>query len=239
MSEAGLRVVSVLTGRAVPYARPGTRSAIAKRPQGGAVRAGRLGLDGDEQGDPRHHGGAEKAIHLYSLNHYPAWRAELAGHPAALAALAAPGAFGENLPVAGLDETTVCIGDAWRIGSALLEVSQARQPCWKLDERFSVPGMARRVQETGRTGWYCRVVEPGEIAAGTLPRLERRPHAAWPLARLLRLLFHDMLDRAALAEAAALPELSERARALLAQRRASGVVEDWAPRLGGPPDQAP
>jgi MOSC domain-containing protein YiiM len=238
VSQGDARVVNVLTGRAVPYARPGTRSAIAKRPQGGTVRAGPLGLDGDEQGDPRHHGGPEKAIHLYSLDHYPAWRADLAGHPAALAMLAAPGAFGENLAVAGLDESTVCIGDAWRIGSALLEVSQARQPCWKLDVRFGVPGMARRVQETGCTGWYCRVVEPGEIAAGALPRLERRPHPAWPLARLLRLLFHEMRDRAALAEAAALPELSERARALLARRLASGVVEEWAPRLDGPRDAA-
>lgn len=239
MSQGSARVVSVLTGRAVPYARPGTRSAIAKRSQGDTVQVGPLGLDGDEQGDPRHHGGPEKAVHLYALDHYPAWRADLAGHAAALAVLAAPGAFGENLAVAGLDEATVCIGDAWRIGSALLEVSQARQPCWKLDDRFGVPRMARRVQETGRTGWYCRVLEPGEVAAGARPRLERRPHPGWPLARLVRLLFHDMLEPAALAGAAALPELAERARDLLARRLATGTIEDWAPRLDGPRDATP
>lgn len=239
MTGGEARVAAVLTGRAVPHARPGARSAIAKRPREGTVAIGRLGLDGDEQGDPRHHGGPEKAVHLYALDHYPAWQAELAGHRAARAVLAKGGAFGENLAVTGLDEATVCIGDAWRFGSALLEVSQARQPCWKLDDRFGVPGMARRLQQSGRTGWYCRVVEPGEVAAGARPRLERRPHPGWPLARLVRLLFHDMLDRAALDEAAALPELAERARGLFARRLSTGAVEDWAPRLDGPRDTAP
>ena len=96
-----------------------------------------------------------------------------------------------------------------------------------------------RVQETGRTGWYCRVLEPGEVTAGALPRLERRPNPEWPLARVVRLLFHDMLDAAALARAAALPSLAERARALFARRLATGAVEDWGPRLDGPRDAAP
>nr|WP_246514100.1 MOSC domain-containing protein [Neoroseomonas soli] len=217
----------------MPYARPGARSAIAKHPRGGAVAVGLLGLDGDEQGDPRHHGGPEKAVHLYALDHYPVWRAALSGQPPALAVLAAPGAFGENLAVTGLDEETVCLGDAWRLGTAVLEVSQARQPCWKLDHRFGVPGMARLVQESGRTGWYCRVVVPGEIAADDVPRLERRPQPGWPLARLLRLLYRDTLDRSALAEAAALPELAEGWRRLLARRLERGDVEDWRARLDG------
>lgn len=239
MTKGDARVAGVLTGRAARYARPGAHSAIAKQLREGTVAIGRLGLEGDEQGDPRHHGGPEKAVHLYALGHYPAWQAELAGHPAALAVLAAPGAFGENLAVTGLDEATICIGDAWRFGSTLLEVSQARQPCWKLDDRFGVPGMARRVQQTGRTGWYCRVLEPGEIAATARPRLERRPHPGWPLARLVRLLFHNMLGPATLTEAAALPELAERARALFTRRLVTGAVEDWAPRLDGPRDAAP
>ncbi|WP_137128442.1 MOSC domain-containing protein [Roseomonas sp. HF4] len=234
MTEGEARVAAVLTGRAVPHAWPSARSAVAKQPREGRLAVGRLGLEGDEQGDPRHHGGPEKAVHVYALGHYRAWLAELAGYRAALAVLTAPGAFGENLAVTGLDEATVCIGDAWRFGSALLEVSQARQPCWKLDDRFGVPGMARRVQQTGRTGWYCRVLEPGEVAADARPRLERRPHPGWPLTRLVGLLFHDMLDPAALAEAAALPELAERARDLFARRLATGAIEDWAPRLDGP-----
>lgn len=110
MTGGEARVAAVLTGRAVPHARPGARSAIAKQPREGTVAIGRLGLEGDEQGDPRHHGGPEKAVHLYALGHYPAWQAEL---PAA-AVLAAPGAFSENLAVTGLDEESVCVFPAAR-----------------------------------------------------------------------------------------------------------------------------
>ena len=156
------QIHAVLRGRAVPCTRPdgspGGRSAIAKQPVAGPVQVGPEGLEGDEQGDRRVHGGPDKAVHQYALEHYAAWRADLG----ALPVLDAPGAFGENLASAGVTEATLCWGDRVRIGSVLLEVAQSRQPCWKLNLRFGHKDMARRLQDTGRTGWYWRVLEPGQ-----------------------------------------------------------------------------
>ncbi|MGH8082904.1 MAG: MOSC domain-containing protein, partial [Lysobacter sp.] len=111
-------VDSLLCGRARPYTRPGSVSAIAKTPVDGRVRIGEMGLDGDEQGDRRVHGGADKAVHHYPHDHYAAWREEIGPHPL----LREPGAFGENLSSEGLTETQVCLGDRYRLGEALLEV---------------------------------------------------------------------------------------------------------------------
>ncbi|MDP4026286.1 MOSC domain-containing protein [Methylobacterium sp. NEAU 140] len=233
MSAGALSVpiLSVLTGRVAPLGPSGARSGIGKTPAAGAVRIGFGGLDGDEQADPRHHGGPEKAVHHYARDHYAAWRRALA--PAIPACLAAPGAFGENLSTRGVTEAEVCVGDLWRAGSALLQISQARQPCWKLDHRFGAPGMARRVQTACRTGWYYRVIEPGTVAAGDTLDLVDRPHPDWPLARLLRAFYVDRMDRAALEGIAALDALSASWRALAARRLERGAVEDWAPRLDG------
>lgn len=143
------------------------------------------------------------------------------------------GAFGENLSTAGLDEATVAIGDVFRLGGALIEVSQGRQPCWKLNIRFGVADMARRVQQTGRTGWYYRVLEEGTVAAGdTLTLIERRA-PDWPLARLWRILYVDVLNRDELRAMAAQPRLPVGWRAYAEKRLAAGQVEDWRPRLDG------
>ena len=99
-----------------------------------------------------------------------------------------PGAFGENLSVDGLDEQSVCLGDEWQIGSARFAVSQGRQPCWKLDHRFGAKGVMAQVVKTRRTGWYYRVLEPGEVRAGDDLELLERPFPDWPLASLFALL---------------------------------------------------
>ena len=223
--------IALLCGGAVLFGPGGVRSAIAKRPVSGPIEIDRLGLEGDEQGDPRHHGGLEKAVHHYALDHYSYWREALA--PASPDCLGAPGAFGENLSTEGLTEADMCVGDTWRIGTALLQVSQARQPCWKLNHRFGVPDMARRVQTSGRTGWYYRVVEPGRVAQGDTLTLVERPHPDWPLARLLRTFYVDRMNRAALEGIAALELLSASWRALAARRLERGEVEDWTSRLKG------
>lgn len=233
MSGGGAPAVPVdalLAGAAVPYTRPGSRSAIAKSPRTGPVWIGELGLEGDEQGDPRVHGGPDKAVHHYPFDHYAAWRAELGELPV----LAAPGAFGENVSTRGLDESSVCLGDRYALGGAVLEVSQGRQPCWKLNDRFGVPDMARRVQDTGRTGWYYRVLEPGSARAGDAFRLLERPFADWPLARLMQLLARRVLEPAPLREALELP-LVPSWRRVLERRLASSEVEDWGRRIDGPP----
>jgi len=173
----------VMLGRAVPF-RGDERSAIGKRPASGPVMAGPLGLAGDEQADLAVHGGADKAIHHYPHDHYPAWAFELDAHPL----LAGPGAFGENLTTTGLTEDRVCIGDRFRLGEARIEISQGRQPCWKLDHRFQRKGVTARVIETGRCGWYYRVLEPGAVAEGDGLDLVERPHPQWTVARVFRLL---------------------------------------------------
>jgi len=222
------RILSVCTGQAAPYAR-GSRSGIDKQVCTGKVYCHTLGLVGDEQGDLRVHGGPDKAVHHYPSEHCAAWRAELGPHPL----LDTPAAFGENLHSSGLTEADVCLGDRFRVGDALLEVSQARQPCWKLNERFGRPDMAAQVQRTGRTGWYYRVLEEGALWAGADLLLQARPYPEWPLARLIDLLYRPSLDIAELRAARVLP-LPANWQRLLDRRLGSGVVESWVSRLEGP-----
>ncbi|MDM9593720.1 MOSC domain-containing protein [Pseudomonas guariconensis] len=219
---------NLLTGLAQPFTRPGSRSAIAKHPRQGPLAVGRLGLEGDEQGDLRVHGGVEKAIHHYPREHYAAWAAELGEHPL----LAEPGAFGENFSTTGWREADVCLGDRIRVGSALLEVSQGRMPCWKLNDRFDVAQMALRVQQSGRTGWYYRVLEEGVVQAGERLELVERPHGEWSVARLSAVLFDKHLEPELLRECLALP-LVPSWRKTLQRRLEQRQVEDWAPRLHG------
>jgi MOSC domain-containing protein YiiM len=226
----GFRILEVRTGRARPFGPRGLPSAIDKQPVAGPALAAADGLAGDEQGDRRHHGGPDKAIHAYALANYPLWAADL---PAA-AAHVRPGGFGENLVIEGATEADICLGDRWRLGGALLEVSQGRQPCWKLNLRFGLPDMARQVQTAGRTGWYFRVLEPGPVASGQTASLLQRPNPGWSLTRVNRLLYHCTLDRQALAELAELPGLPESWRRLARGRLGTGEVEDWVPRLQTP-----
>ncbi len=222
------QVVAVLRGPTRPYSRPGFFSAIAKFPVAGVVAVGPLGLEHDEQGDLRVHGGLDKAVHQYATEHYGAWRAELGTLPV----LDAPGAFGENLATQGMTEANVCLGDQIRVGSVLLEVSQSRQPCWKLNDRFGVPDMARRVQQTGRTGWYYRVLEPGTLRAGDYLMLVGRRWPEWTLARVIDVLYHQNFDANVLHALAALP-LTPSWRRLVDARLARGQIEDWSPRMDG------
>lgn len=224
-----VRVDALLAGKAVAYTRPGSVSAIAKHPLAGEVRIGVLGIEGDEQGDLRVHGGIDKALHHYAFEHYALWRNELGDLPL----LQTPGAFGENISTHGLSEADVCLGDRYQLGSAVLEVSQGRQPCWKLNDRFGVAGMAKRVQTTGRSGWYYRVLQAGTASPDdVLTRLECR-HPDWPLARLTQLLYTRVLDPALLEPVLALP-LVPSWRKLIERRLQHGAVEDWGKRIDGP-----
>lgn len=223
------QVAAVLRGAAVPFGdRPDTRSAIAKQAVAGPVPVDAAGLQSDEQGDTRIHGGPDKAVHQYPLGHYALWRSEIG----ALRMLEQPGAFGENIASTGMAEADLCWGDRVRMGSVLLEVTQTRQPCWKLNTRFGLPDMALRLQRTGRTGWYYRVLQPGTVQAGDAIALVARPYPAWPLARVIEVLYHRMLDAALLREVAALP-LPPSWQKLVARRLDQGMVEDWSRRTEG------
>ncbi len=222
-TAASARLRSVLIGRADTFLRAGVSSAIAKRAVQGPVVVGELGLAGDEQADRRAHGGLDKAVHLYAWSHYAAWRQEL---PAS-ALLDDAGAFGENLSVVGLDESTVCIGDRWRVGQVVLEVSQGRQPCWKLNLRFGVHDMAARVQQSLRAGWYCRVTQAGALQSGDTMELLQRPHPLWSVARLLALIRDRECSAAVIEEVLALP-LTPSWRKLLMSRSRLACAEDWS-----------
>ena len=164
----------------------GKRSAIGKRPVAGSVRIGGLGLEGDLQVDKRHHGGPEMAVHLYPLAHHAFWRRRIGDHPL----LDDPGAFGGNVAVESLDETQVRIGERFRLGTALLEISQPRMPCATIERRFECKGMVAAILETGRCGWYFRVIEEGVARSGD--ELERLPNTGTP--HSVRAVFRALAD---------------------------------------------
>ncbi len=182
------------------------RSGIYKLPVSGPLWAGKTGLAGDGQADLRVHGGPDKAVYAYPSEHYPTWLAELG-----LAEMP-HGAFGENLTVEGLLEEEACIGDVYRAGEVLLQVSQPRGPCWKLARRWAVKDLAARFSQTGRTGFYLRVLQEGSLSPGMALERAERPAPQWSVLRAHRLLEGARLEPQAAAALAELPELSERSR---------------------------
>ena len=177
-----LRVEALCVGQPVAF-RGEERSAIGKRAVAGRVAITPLGLAGDAQADMVHHGGPDKALHHYPRDHYPFWR-EVVGD---LALLAQPGAFGENISTHGLTEGEVCLGDRFRLGTALIEVSHGRQPCWKQGHAFAAPKVTAMIVANTRSGWYYRVIEPGEAAAGDDFALVDRVRPQWSVARMFGL----------------------------------------------------
>lgn len=212
-------IVSLQTGRAASHIHQGHAdgkpmawtTAFFKTPVAGPVLVTRLGLAGDEQADRENHGGPDKAVLAYSAEHYPAWRLHLNLPEMPF------GSFGENLTMAGLDEQGVCIGDTWRSGDVLLQVTQPRQPCWKMSRRWQIADLARQVIANGKSGWYLRVLAGGELAAPAPLELVSRPHRQWTIARASELMHHRKDDLAA-AELAALPELSAAWKEVLIER---------------------
>lgn len=208
-------IEAVCTGTPRPF-HGAQLSAFAKRPRAGAVQILADGLAPDAQADRRVHGGPEMALHLYPLDHHAWWREEIGNHPL----LAEPGGFASNLAVAGLTEEMVHIGDRFRCGTALIEVSRPRAPCWKIEHRFACPGMVARIIASGRCGWYFRVIETGEVAAGDrLERVALGP-GAWSVARVFRALVAGEGSAADYAALAALEALSPALRAKAAAKRA-------------------
>lgn len=133
-------------------------------------------LIGDEVADTKVHGGPEKALFAYPTKHYAYWKKDIATDEINI------GGFGENLAVTGKDEETVCIGDTYKLGDAIIQVSQPRRPCWKPARRFKVLDLALRIQNSGLTGWYYRVLKEGYIEAGLKMELLERPYPQWTIA---------------------------------------------------------
>jgi MOSC domain-containing protein YiiM len=166
---AYLEAVNVGTIRPTPF---GTlrRTAIDKRPVEGPVLVGPLGVAGDEIADARHHGGPDQAVYVYAREDYVHWEAELGRDLVA-------GSFGENFTTVGLDVQGARLGDRWRVGACLFEVTGVRIPCATFAGFVDEPQWVRRFTEHGVPGAYLRVIEPGPVAAGDAIRVvETRPH---------------------------------------------------------------
>jgi MOSC domain-containing protein YiiM len=184
--------------------RDGVMTGFRKLPVAGPVAVGELGLAGDVQVNKRFHGGPEKAVYGYPLSGYAGWRAEFP----ALAEQFVSGAMGENLPVIGQDEASLCIGDIIRCGTALLQIAQIREPCSTLGIIHGTTKMLRAMVRSGRCGWYYRVREPGVMTAVDAHEVVERLNPDWPVARLADIATGKAGTREALAELARLPGLT-------------------------------
>ncbi|MGC4096356.1 MAG: MOSC domain-containing protein [Nitrospira sp.] len=203
------------------------RTGFFKDPTTESIWLAQLNLDGDGQADLENHGGVEKAVNVYPIEHYPYW-----AQTSALGDLT-PGAFGENFTTEGLLEGDVCIGDIFEIGESLVQVSQPRQPCWKLARRWRVKDLALRVQETGRTGWYFRVLREGHVQAGNTLMLMERPHPNWTVSSANLVMHHQTNDRQAAQNLADCDYLSSRWHEKLKRRALTGIPENTLSRLEG------
>ncbi|HET8722351.1 MAG TPA: MOSC domain-containing protein [Nitrospira sp.] len=157
-----MKLLSLQVGRPrkVQWRRTWIATGIFKEPVAGRVRLHRLNLEGDGQADLTVHGGWDKAVYVYPSEHYAYWRRELPG-------MALPhGIFGENFTTEGLDEHSVYIGDRFRIGGAIVEVTQPRMPFYKLGIRFGRADMPKRFHVSGRCGFYLAVLQEGDVGAG-------------------------------------------------------------------------
>ncbi|KAK3309146.1 pyruvate kinase-like protein [Chaetomium strumarium] len=231
-------ILEVRTGRMKPLSGLTVQSGIDKIIRDGPVRVTETGLEGDEH-DPTFHGGVDKAIHGYCCSHYPAWRTEF---PSAAASFR-PGAFGENLVTAHLNERNLCIGDIVSISRpasdtdrgedhrVLLQVSLPRQPCFKLNHRFQLKNFAPNTWKTSRTGWYFRVLRPGTIQAGDTIRLVERRHPAWTIERVQEYLHRNTGDAAMNEELARIEEFGAECKDAFRARVARHKAKERRERL--------
>ena len=206
-----IAIASIQLGSVITEGDPETRDALTrqwttgfyKQCSRGPVEVQALGIVGDAVADTRNHGGLDKAILCYANSHYVDWKSE---HPELNLS---PGALGENLTINGADEARVCIGDRYRVGDCELEVSQPRQPCWKIARRWGVKTLTKEVAQTGRTGWYVRVIQEGTLDTGDTFELMDRPHGDWTVSRANDVLFGREVDRMAVIELMNLEKLAD------------------------------
>jgi MOSC domain-containing protein YiiM len=199
-----------------------------KLPVTDPVWLGTTNLDGDGQADLKNHGGPEKAVNVYPVEHYPYWQQVLGTAEFPF------GSLGENFTTEGLLETEVCLGDIFEVGEALVQISQPRQPCWKLARRWRKKDLALRVQESGRTGWYFRVIREGTIQAGSRLMLAERPCPEWTVASANDVMHRRTDDIQAAQSLAVCPALAVRWRETLNKRVETKTVGSTTARLYGP-----
>jgi len=218
-------ITNLLVGQIQEFGDRGQLSAYLKHKVEGRIFLDRDGLSSDDQADKKHHGGVDKALFQYCSDHYEFWRQQ---RPALASYFNRIGAFGENLSADKLNEENVCIGDRFKIANAIVEVSQGRQPCWKLGHYFNDPSMVKAVVDTAKGGWYYRVIERDYIAPGQLIELIDRPHPLMTVKKVFEVLVARKKDDESLKQLNEISELSEswRTRAKQMYRRRSNA--NWA-----------
>lgn len=160
-------------------------TAIWKSPVEGRVPVRGVNLEGDDQADRKVHGGPDKAVYAYAAEDTAWWDEDGVGVPLG------PGAFGENLTTAGVDVTGAVVGERWRVGTTLLEVSQPRLPCFKLGLRMDDPRFPARFARASRPGAYLRIVEEGDVGAGDPVEIVARPGHGVTVSLVSRALLRD------------------------------------------------
>lgn len=205
-------------------------SAIGKTAVAGPLWLDTLNLAGDGQANLQAHGGPDQALCVYPGTHYAYW-AEQLGHALL------PGSFGENLTLAGpVTEQEVCLGDIFQWGTARVQISQPRSPCAKLGLRWQERLLPKWLQDSGFTGWYMRVLHPGQVSAADALVLLERPYPEWTVARANSVKYELREDLTLSAALAALPPLGHHWRQKMLGRTAGTLpLYDDANRLEGPP----
>lgn len=203
-------------------------SAIGKMPVAGRHEINEFGFVADEQADLENHGGHDKAIHHYATDHYADWITD-----GEIPAGSKPAAFGENIATFGMTEKMLCIGDTLRLGTAVVQVSQGRQPCWKVSEFTNNKKMAYLFQKTGRTGWYYRVLEPGVAGLGDTVSLLGRSQPNWTVERVTAARLTRQVSASDAATLAVMLELADGWRTAFAKMADGDTNEDTSRRLNG------
>ena len=214
---AVIEIYSIFTGepRTIIDERGEWRSSIFRTPVNGEVRVTARGLEGDRVADTKHHGTPDQAICCHPLQHYAFWNEVygLSGEDAL-----GPGGVGENWTLGEVDESGICVGDVYTAGTALVQVSGPRVPCWKQERKLGLPGFHRRTLKTLRTGLYVRVLGEGTVQAGDEFRLEDRPNPG-VTQQLINECAHRDFDQALARRLLEVPELAEGWKKILRSRR--------------------
>lgn len=204
------------------------RSGIFKEPAAGPIWLGKTNLDGDGQADLKHHGGPEKAVFTYPSEHYSYWKSELPYTDIS------PGGMGENFSLKNQLETSVAIGDIYEIGEAVIQVSQPRQPCWKPGRRFKIKNLPLMLQNTGRTGWYYRVLQEGNVEEGQFLKLIDRPYPNWTIEKCNTIMHMDKDNLEEAEQLSRCEGLSANWKETLRKRVEKGEHADVRRRVIGP-----
>jgi MOSC domain-containing protein YiiM len=195
------------------------------------------GLAGDECADKLHHGGLERALHQYPIEHYAYWQEKFGTSKTqggVNIALWQSGGMGENLSSTGMTEETVYLGDRYQWGEAIIEVSQPRSPCFKLNNRWGIEGVALHMQEISRCGWLYRVIQPGMVSVEKPLELIARVDNAMTISVACKIFFGDPLNHEKLLTLKQQSTLSNSWMDRVVQRLATNEVESWSFRLHGP-----